>query len=785
MRDLRGKSSPGSHGRLEGRHMRSKRVIYWALSVPAVVILLIIIIVRLDASDHCISRAAASKAIALALTDKESCLAQQKEKGSHFVPEERSEWYTKYIDYLIENEYFESDAWERDGAVDRDFAKEPLTYGEAAYAAERVSKGLSGALNISKKKYSSPMPKEEWWLFYESFLKKADGEKAVVQEDLLLYGTPDNVKEAAAYTAYTDKGIMGFEGVALDSCIDREIRVYARGSEIIALTGVISDQVTYENVWITSGADGEIQLYIGTIVRTFPRPSELEDEVSGVLGDVSLDRGDIKKISLKKDVIEGKVLAVREDTIEIEGYGTLKLDDNFKVYKTYGVVKEQKKKDIVVGYDLGKFVVAGKKVCAALLTQNFSAKNIRVLIMDDSFSTLFHSSISLQSESTLKLEYGETEEIIEPGKKLVIEQDDERLQEGRLTITPEDPQKQTAVLSISRNQGTPEYFGSFEICRETEGLLLINEVDVEDYLTRVVPSEMPASYELEALKAQAVCARTYAYRQIQANAYSQYGAHVDDSTNYQVYNNIQSSERTDLAVKETDGEMVFYGDKPAETYYFSTSCGYTTDGTIWGASLDDLPYLKGKGLTEDGAMADLTDNDSFVPFIQGQGEPNYDSGFPLYRWKTTITNKKLAEKIDGIGEILGVFVTSRGTGGIAQTVTVVGSEGEKTLEGQTQIRNVLGRDDLTYIKNDGSEMTGWASLPSAFIAADETARDEEKGTRTFTIWGGGYGHGVGMSQNGAQEMARRGKTYEEILCFFYDGAEVDEISGHIISDTDT
>ena len=59
-----------------------------------------------------------------------------------------------------------------------------------------------------------------------------------------------------------------------------------------------------------------------------------------------------------------------------------------------------------------------------------------------------------------------------------------------------------------------------------------------------------------------------------------------------------------------------------------------------------------------------------------------------------------------------------------------------------------------------------------FFSVDETARDEEKDIRTFTIWGGGYGHGVGMSQNGAQEMAREGKNYEEILMFFYDGVEI-------------
>lgn len=80
---------------------------------------------------------------------------------------------------------------------------------------------------------------------------------------------------------------------------------------------------------------------------------------------------------------------------------------------------------------------------------------------------------------------------------------------------------------------------------------------------------MPASYEKEALKAQAVCARTYAYRQIQGNAYGQYGAHVDDSTSFQVYNNINTSERTDQAVNETYGQMLFYNNKPIEAFYYS------------------------------------------------------------------------------------------------------------------------------------------------------------------------------------------------------------------------
>lgn len=750
--------------------LTTKKLVYWAVAIPAFLAILLLVIVFLDHSDHDISRAMASKAMALTFADRDEIVTSQGEHGSHFGTADQDEWYAKYVDYMIEEGYLDPG----EETVNKGYAMGALTYGEAAYAAERVSKGLSSALNISKNKYKKAMPKEEWWLFYESFLKRADLEGAVKKEKLVLYGTPKNVKEAAAWTAYTDQGRMNFEGVSLDACIDRKIEVYVRGDAIITLCEVQSEKVTYKNVWIVPDASNEMKLYIGTIVRTFPMEEKLKDRTDGVLADVELDQGKIRKLSLKEDLIEGKVLSVKEDTIEIEGYGTLRLDDDFKVYKTYGVVKEQKKRDVLVGYDLGKFVVAGKKVCAALLNHDFSATNIRVLIMNDDYSSLFHTKVVLQSDSIMHVTWGDSEETLSPGTRLSVSPGDDRLEEGRMKVTIEEPQKEIRILSTKRAQGTPQYFGSFELSEESEGLLLINELDVEDYLTRVVPSEMPSSYELEALKAQAVCARTYAYRQIKANAYSRYGAHVDDSTNYQVYNNTQSSERTNLAVKETDGKIVYYEDTPAETYYFSTSCGYSTDGTIWGASREEVPYLKGIGLTEKKEIPDLTDNATFLKLIQGQGEANYDSSFPMYRWRTTITNKKLQQKIDTIGEIQGIFVTSRGTGGIAQTVQVVGSEGTKTLKGQSQIRSVLGSESLVYKKNDGTELTGWTTLPSAFFAVDETARDEEKGIRTFTFWGGGYGHGVGMSQNGAQEMAREGKTYEEILTFFYDGVEVRE-----------
>ena len=105
---------------------------------------------------------------------------------------------------------------------------------------------------------------------------------------------------------------------------------------------------------------------------------------------------------------------------------------------------------------------------------------------------------------------------------------------------------------------------------------MINELSVEDYLKAVVPSEMPSSYGMEALKAQAVCARTYAYKQMEDARLKEYGADVDDSVNFQVYRNLSPTEPTDQAVESTRGEILCQNGEPIEAYYFSTSSGRTS-----------------------------------------------------------------------------------------------------------------------------------------------------------------------------------------------------------------
>ena len=507
------------------------------------------------------------------------------------------------------------------------------------------------------------------------------------------------------------------------------IEVYERDGSIITLCGVQSEKVTYKNVWIVPGESGGMDVYIGTIVRTFPEEEKLKDRTDGVLADVELDKGKIRKLSLKEDMIEGKVLSVKDDTIEIDGYGTLKLDDDFKVYKTYGVVKEQKKRDVLVGYDLGKFVVAGKKVCAALLNHDFSATNIRVLIMNDDYSSLFHTKVVLQSDSTMHVTWGESEETLSPGTKLSVSPGDDRLKEGRMTITLEDPQKEIRILSTKRAQGTPSYFGSFELSEESDGLLLINELDVEDYLTRVVPSEMPSNYELEALKAQAILARTFVLQFVSQKESMYDGADIStDIKEAQAYDATGVNARIREAVKETRGEVLNAGGELPYAWFHAHSGGLTA------RAKEGLDYEKAEP--------------SYTQCVKGM--ENDEAPAEAAHWQADFSADEVMAAANASGAkvdaLESIAVGRRGESGRAETLLISGQEVSapafRIAIGSTKMRSCLL----------------------------ESLRVEDGRVK---MSGKGYGHGVGMSQWGAYAMAKAGKTAEEIVMHYFRGVSID------------
>lgn len=378
-------------------------------------------------------------------------------------------------------------------------------------------------------------------------------------------------------------------------------------------------------------------------------------------------------------------------------------------------------------------------------------EDIRVVIMTSGYAGVAHPSVEMSATSGLLLDFGGEHQETEGEQSVVFAPDDERFQKGHIRIQAKDGGEIT-LLSIDRGCGKPSYAGVLELRATAEGIVIINELPVETYLCKVVPSEMPASYELEALKAQAVCARSYAYRQMEDYGYPEYEAHVNDSTDYQVYGNSSPQERASQAVAETQGQVVWYQGQVATTYYYSTSCGRTTSIEAWGT--------------------DLNEQNQYLQSVEVKDEEgDYEANLPWYRWEAEVPAQTLSDLIGlntgvDIGSLITVEVTSRGPGEIALQICATGEKGSVTVDTENKIRRALGGTGYEIKKQDGSVVPSSFLLPSAFFTIERT-------NDTFVIRGGGYGHGIGLSQNGANEMAKKGKNYIDILTLFYQGVTVE------------
>lgn len=745
--------------------MESK-LVKWVVGVPLVLAILITLIICIEPTGDGISRATVAKAVVLAIQSQDELESWESQHGkTYFSAETMTKWYVPYFDYLYSYGYFSEERTPAKAEV----VEGMITYAEVAAIAEHVSSDLGDLIEVKKSNQNDAFPEELWWLFYESLLIEVDEEQEVVKTELLIYGTPKNIPQASAWTAYTNLGTIYFKGLTLDTYLDHQITAFVREDEMIHIIADDTTKVTYQNVWISEGDEKEVTLYVGDIERIIPfqKTSKKTTDMINHLADIELENGEITKVSIKQDTIRGKVLAVDESYIEIEGYGRVPLDYEYKVLKTYGVLERESLSDVFVGYDMHDFVVAKGSICAVLITQPFEVDTLRVLIMNQGFQGIFHDCVMVSCDGGMTIVKGKEETIIPAGEIISWDRGDGQILDERIVMTPEDG-FEIKIHSFERTQGMPSYGGTLELVDTKDGLVLVNDLYLEEYLKKVVPSEMPASYEKEALKAQAICARTYAYRQVQSNTYRKYGAHVDDSTNFQVYNNIQTDEKTNVAVQETYGKLLTYEGSPIEAFYYSTSCGNTTDAAIWGGNPDDLPYIQSIGLQPGGKELVWESEEEFATFIKRTNVSSFDSEYSLFRWTVKTNNEVLSKHIGGVGTVQSVEITQRGAGGIARVMKVTGTEGTKEITGQNSIRAALGDGDVILTDLNGSERSGWSSLPSGFLAIEQNGND-------YIIYGGGYGHGVGMSQNGAQGMAKLGMTSEEILTFFYRNVKIEEM----------
>lgn len=346
---------------------------------------------------------------------------------------------------------------------------------------------------------------------------------------------------------------------------------------------------------------------------------------------------------------------------------------------------------------------------------------IRVLLTTTDFTSRYHESVTVKYN----------------GKTITYHAGEQPAAGGTVRIPAQ--KDGICLLSVERQCGNPVYRGSLEIIFRKEGLLVINELELEEYLKGVVPSEMPSYYEKEALKAQAVCARTYAWKQIREHRMSEYKADVDDSVSSQVYGNVKAQKSTDDAVETTEGEILSQNGEPIEAYYFSTSAGVTSTDEIWGAGTAS-GYLK-----------------SVVCGFDGEE--------PWSRWTVEIPwdniQERAAEKLGQDTQLKNIVINRKSESGAVTGLEVTGTTGSFEVKNEYEVRDFLSPGGCTITEKDGTETEGGNLLPSAYFEM-ETVPEEK-----ICIRGSGYGHGVGMSQTAADCMAEQGYTYEEILDYFF------------------
>ncbi|MBO5452400.1 MAG: SpoIID/LytB domain-containing protein [Clostridia bacterium] len=325
-----------------------------------------------------------------------------------------------------------------------------------------------------------------------------------------------------------------------------------------------------------------------------------------------------------------------------------------------------------------------------------------------------------------------------------------------------------------------KYRGSLQIINLKNGkMTLINKVNMEEYLYSVLPYEMATGWPMEALKAQAVCARTYAATSM--GRFSQHGFDLTDNTLSQMYGGV-SGEKDDCtrAVDETRGMIVTYNGRPASVFYYASSSGETLDvKDVWGSS---YPYLV--SVSDEYQASVVKDNAKWTAsftvdeITQKMNNAGYDLG--------TITDIEINE-LSPQGAV--TMLTVKGT----KTSAVFQRERARTIFGfRSQVYTVVPQRDnsqtVCVLGADGkASLTGVTVLASngkAFSdsviirGADDTKTFSFGGeTKGFSFTGYGYGHGIGMSQNGAKGMANAGFTYDQILTHYFKGTDISAAGG--------
>lgn len=444
-----------------------------------------------------------------------------------------------------------------------------------------------------------------------------------------------------------------------------------------------------------------------------------------------------------------------------------------------------------MGIKIGKLLLALIFLFMLAIPINAAEVNdvVRVGLTDNKFQNVLKQTVTIYGTSDCDICDRESRRIIAriPANTDILIKNGVTGMEvtnGSSTATLRDfvvicPSGLLGVRNLTRKGKQALYHGAFEVVQEPahKGFYLINLVEIQEYLKGVVPNEMPVRFGLEALKAQTVAARNYVLTP-RTQAYKEFN--VVDSVSSQVYFGANTeSDLATRAVMETDGIVALYNNDLILTLYSSTAGGYTesyayafSDPTTKAFPSISKPYLV--AVPDKADFSSLETEEKAKEFYK-QKVPSYDIESPYYRWsktwavgelenvlkKTLIAQSKTGfinpvfRDGDELGKIKDIKVMKRGASGKVIELDLMTSKGCYRISKELVIRRVFQKDNI--------------SLPSANIVFEKTV-DNYGNVTDITVYGGGFGHGVGMSQYGAGYMATKlNQPYYNILRHYYTG----------------
>lgn len=394
--------------------------------------------------------------------------------------------------------------------------------------------------------------------------------------------------------------------------------------------------------------------------------------------------------------------------------------------------------------------------------------------------------------TTVEIQKGKTYLLLKNGSKLVLLENGKKLHEGKNILFSPKAENPSYIMTIRDNM----YMGDMNFASEGSYIRPYNTLTLDNYLKGVVPREMSNDWGynkgLEALKAQAVTARTFAQQYI--------GKVISDTQEHQVYGGFHPNYSfSNTAVDTTKNQILTYEEKPSDTFYSASNGGYILSKVnAWGNHIDNVPYLTGK-----------KDPFDIIAGEKGEAKQFYDWTFTLEKEQIVLTEKerkkpkswwnkkkevgnekvvqdlkkriakkeKLSQdKYDiKISRILSFQATTpetvKGDDDVLTTIIQI----EYMLQDKKSGKFVMEKGEIKPIAVELSDNTYDYFMNQSFgektMYAPQILHVKET-KKEYQVTGSGFGHGIGMSQYGAYEMAKLDYNYQDILAFYYPNTQI-------------